>query len=155
MTQSLDQISDWADAFLKNLSSAEVRKLAKQIAQDLRRSNQRRIDAQVSPTGTPYVPRKNKLRKKKGRIRRKMFSGLRQARHLAIKATGEGATVGYLAAKVAKIAETHHLGKSESIRLGKKTFTVQYPERQLIGFNDQDIDSIRSRLLALIEKAAL
>lgn len=63
------------------LSQAGRRKLAAEIAKELRRSQQQRIKQQKAPDGTPYQARKRQpLRAKSGRIKRAMFKKLRAAR---------------------------------------------------------------------------
>ncbi|CAI9409680.1 phage virion morphogenesis protein [Lelliottia amnigena] len=55
-------------------SPAGRRKLAAEIAKELRKSQQQRIKLQKAPDGTPYQARKRQpLRSKSGRIKRAMF----------------------------------------------------------------------------------
>ena len=129
------------------LSDAERRKLALDVARDLRRENVATMRAQQSPDGEAWAPRKRGLRDQKGQIRKgllaqDMFTKLRGARYLKAKAQGRDATVEFMG-RAARIAAVHHFGLRDKIR-GK---TVQYPERQLIGITDADIDRIEDALL--------
>lgn len=151
MTQSLEEISQWADAFLDHLSPAAQRKLATEIGRELRRQQQRQIVAQRNPDGTPFEARKKNLKKKKGALRRKMFTRLRQARFMQVAATSAGVSVGYLrSGRIANIAKTHHFGLSEKTPSGA---SIQYPARQLIGLTPASIEAIKSRVLAAMATA--
>jgi len=76
----------WAGTLLARLAAPARRRLARVLALELRRSQQRCIAAQQDPDGAPYIPRKQPaLRDRKGPIQRRkgaMFSKLRQARYL-------------------------------------------------------------------------
>lgn len=153
MTQSLEEISEWADAFLDHLSPAAQRKLAAEIGRELRKQQQRRIAAQQNLDGSPFERRKPNLRKKKGALRRKMFTGLRQARFMQVAATSAGVSVGYLrAGRVANIAKAHHFGLREKTASG---LSVQYPERQLIGLTPEALESIKARVLTAMASAGV
>lgn len=151
MTQSLEEISQWADAFLDHLSPVAQRKLAAEIGRELRRQQQRQIVAQRNPDGTPFEARKKNLKKKKGALRRKMFTRLRQARFMQVAATSAGVSVGYLrAGRIANIARTHHFGLREKTPTGA---SIQYPERQLIGLTPASLEAIKSRVLGAMATA--
>lgn len=118
------------------LSPASRRRLAVDIAKELRRSQQQRIKQQKAPDGTPYQARKRQLlRAKKGRIKRAMFQKLRTSRYM--KASGRnGAAVVEFTGKVQRIAQIHQLGLKD--RPNPHAQDVQYPERQLLGFSRED-----------------
>lgn len=115
------------------ISPAGRRKLAAEIAKELRRSQQQRIKQQKAPDGTPYQVRKRQpLRAKKGRIKRAMFQKLRTSRYM--KASGRNNTaVVEFTGKVQRIARVHQLGLKD--RPNPHAQDVQYPERQLLGYN--------------------
>lgn len=76
------------------LSPASRRKLAAEIAKELRRSQQQRIKQQKAPDGTPYQVRKRQpLRAKKGRIKRAMFQKLRTNRYMKASGRNDSAVV--------------------------------------------------------------
>ena len=115
------------------LSPASRRKLAGEIAKELRKSQQQRIKQQKAPDGSPYQARKRQpLRAKTGRIKRAMFQKLRTSRYM--KATGsENSAVVEFTGKVQRIARVHHYGFKEQSKPHAQI--VQYPERQLLGLN--------------------
>ena len=147
MAEDLAQLETWLEPLIAALSDAERRKLALDVARDLRRENVATMRAQQSPDGEAWAPRKRGLRDQKGQIRKgrraqDMFTKLRGARYLKAKAQGRDATVEFMG-RAARIAAVHHFGLRDKIR-GK---TVQYPERQLIGITDADIDRVEDALL--------
>ena len=71
------------EGLLAALSPAGRRKLAGEIAKQLRTAQQQRIKQQKAPDGSPYQARKHQpLRAKKGRIKRAMFQKLRTNRYM-------------------------------------------------------------------------
>ncbi|WP_397377120.1 phage virion morphogenesis protein [Pseudomonas sp.] len=146
MSDELTALEDWAGALLAKLQPAERRKLNQSVARELRRSQQQRIAAQQNPDGSAYTPRKARqnLRGKQGRIKRQMFSKLRQAKHLKLRSTPDSITLGFMQ-RTARLARVHQYGLRD--RPGRNAPDVQYPERQLLGFTDADLDQIRDSLL--------
>lgn len=115
------------------LSPASRRRLATEIAKELRRSQQQRIKQQKAPDGTPYQERKRQpLRAKKGRIKRAMFQKLRTSRYMKARDRNDAAVVEFTG-KVQRIARVHQLGLKD--RPNPHAQDVQYPERQLLGFS--------------------
>ena len=118
------------------LAPASRRKLASEIAKELRRSQQQRIKQQKAPDGTPYQARKRQpLRAKKGRIKRAMFQKLRTSRYMKASGRNDAAVVEFTG-KVQRIAQIHQLGLKDRPNLHVQD--VQYPERQLLGFGQDD-----------------
>ncbi|AOL12127.1 MULTISPECIES: phage virion morphogenesis protein [Enterobacter] len=124
---------DRLNGLIAALSPAARRKLAGEIAKELRRSQQQRIKLQKAPDGSPYQARKRQpLRAKTGRIKRAMFQKLRTSRYM--KATGrENSAVVEFTGKVQRIARVHQYGLKD--RPNPHGRDVQYSERQLLGFN--------------------
>lgn len=118
------------------LSPAGRRKLAAEIAKQLRTAQQQRIKQQKAPDGSPYQARKRQpLRAKNGRIKRAMFQKLRTSRYM--KASGrENSAVVEFTGKVQRIARIHQYGLKD--RPNAHARDVQYAERQLLGFNPRD-----------------
>ncbi len=139
----LQHIVEWADGLLANLEPAARRRLARLIATDLRRSQQQRIRAQLNADGSPYAPRKKRLRGRKGAIRRAMFAKLRTARYMKIEADDSHAAV-IFASEVERIVRVHQLGLRD--RVGKRGPEYQYPVRELLGFTDEDVRRIGEML---------
>ncbi len=147
MADELRALEDWAGALLAKLEPKQRRQLNQGIARKLRRSQQQRIAAQRNPDGTPYAPRKARqpLRSKQGRVKQKMFTKLRQARHLKLQSDASSIAIGFLA-RTARIARVHQYGLRD--RPGRNSPDVQYNRRELLGFTDADLDMIRDELLA-------
>ncbi|MHA0900769.1 phage virion morphogenesis protein [Enterobacter ludwigii] len=135
---------------LASLSPAGRRKLAGDIAKELRKSQQQRIKQQKAPDGSPYQARKRQpLRAKTGRIKRAMFQKLRTSRYM--KATGrENSAVVEFTGKVQRIARVHQYGLKD--RPNPHAKDVQYPERQLLGFDSVAIQLIEERILIALRK---
>lgn len=130
---------------LAALSPAGRRKLAGDIAKELRKSQQQRIKQQKAPDGSPYQARKRQpLRAKRGRIKRAMFQRLRTSRYM--KATGsESRAVVEFTGKVQRIARVHQYGLKD--RPNPHSHDVQYAERQLLGFSKTENNSIEKIVL--------
>lgn len=150
MADALSRLAHWAAPLLAGLSAPRRRAAMVQVATYLRRSQAQRIGAQLNPDGTPYEPRKpQRLRKKKGAIRRKMFEKLRTAKHLRKSATAESATITItIGGRSARIARVHQLGLRDKVDWRKaKSPTVQYPRRELLGITPADEDAMTDILL--------
>ena len=146
MSDNLHALEDWAGALLSKLEPSARRKLNQAIARDLRRSQQQRIAAQRNPDGTPFAPRKPRqpLRAKQGRIKRQMFTKLRQAKHLKLQSTASSITLAFLG-RTARLARVHQYGLRD--RPGRGAPDVQYAQRQLLGLTDADLNMVRDKLL--------
>jgi phage virion morphogenesis protein len=122
------------------LSPAGRRKLAGEIAKQLRAAQQKRIKQQNAPDGSPYKARKRQpLRAKTGRIKRAMFQKLRSSRYMKATGSGNSAVVEFTG-KVQRIAKIYQYGLKD--RPNFNTSAVQYAERQLLGFNIENEESI-------------
>lgn len=132
------------------LSPAARRKLAGEIAKELRKSQQQRIKLQKAPDGSPYQARKRQpLRAKTGRIKRAMFQKLRTSRYM--KATGrENSAVVEFTGKVQRIARVHQHGLKD--RPNRNSRDVQYEARPLLGFDTNDLKEVMNLFLYYISK---
>lgn len=128
------QLEDWMVGLLEKFTPAQRRKLTQQWARTLCQSQQKRIQQQLNPDGSPYEARKPQKRDKKGRVKRKMFTKIRTARYLKTKATLDMAEVSFSNSRIERIAATHQYGLRE--RLGKRGTVVKYPQRKLLGITD-------------------
>ncbi|MBP8813926.1 MAG: phage virion morphogenesis protein [Laribacter sp.] len=142
---TVGQLDAELSGLLENLSPAARKKLASDMARDLRRSQQQRIAAQKNPDGSVFNPRKPQIREQSGRVRRAMFVKLRQARWLKTEATADGVAVSFLD-RVDRIAGVHQFGLRDQVRPGGPV--VRYPARQLLGFTDADEKRITDSVLA-------
>lgn len=135
-----------------SLSPASRRRLASDIAKELRRSQQQRINQQKAPDGTPYQERKRQpLRAKKGRIKRAMFQKLRTSRYMKTSGRNDAAVVEFTG-KVQRIAQIHQLGLKD--RPNPHTQDVQYPERPLLGFSQVDRRLVEEMVFEHIRSSA-
>lgn len=148
MTNKLEALETWASGLLEQLQPAARNQLARSIAQDLRRSQQKRVLMQQNPDGSKFAPRKKRdLRGKQGRIRRKveMFKKLRTATYMKARGDSDAAIVSFTG-RIARIARIHQLGLKD--RAERDAPEVRYERREVLGFTDQDLDLIRDGLLA-------
>lgn len=149
MSDDLHTLEAWAGALLAKLAPAQRRAISHKVAIDLRRSQAQRIKAQQGPDGAAYPARKRRkeFKGKKGRIKRQkaaMYTKIRTARHLNVKATGDQIEVGFFGS-VARVAHVHQFGRQD--RLSKKGPLYEYPERPLLSFSEKSYISIRNSLL--------
>ena len=148
MASDLDALEDWAGVLLSKLQPAARNKLARALAQQLRRSQQQRIKQQRNPDGSAYAPRKERaLRGKTGRIKRqaKLFQKLPRASYLKAKGDGQSITVGFTG-RVARIARVHQYGLKD--RAEANAPDVRYKQRELLGLTEAELELIRDGLLA-------
>lgn len=147
MSDELDDLSDWLTPLLSRLEPAQRGKLARTVAQQLRRSQQQRIVAQRNPDGTAFAPRKpRELRGKQGRIKRKakMFAKLRTARYVKASGNASAATVGFLG-RINRIARVHQYGLRD--RAARGAPDVQYAKRELLGLTAAERELVRDQVL--------
>jgi len=133
------------EALIAALSPAGRRRMTVDVAKKLRQKQQQRIKAQVAPDGTPYIPRKRQpVRGKKNRIKREMFAKLRTSRYM--KASGDDSTAAVeFTGKVQRIVRVHQSGLKD--KPGRNSPTIQYPERQLLGFSEDDQQLVESIII--------
>lgn len=148
---TVEEVQAKLTALIANLSTQERRQLGRKIGQALRKSQSNRIARQQNPDGSAFEPRKprKEFGKKKGRIKRKaMFAKLRTARHLKVRSNGNEVSVGFNGSSAA-IAAVHQYGLSASPSKNKD-FKVQYAQRELLGFTEEDIEMIERFVLRAI-----
>lgn len=130
----LQRVDDWLAALLANLEPAARNRMMRQLAQELRRSQQQNIRLQRNPDGTAFEARRVTARSKKGRIKRQMFAKLRTTKYLKTAATADFASVQF-DGKVQRIARVHHYGLRDRVR--RNGPEARYPARRLLGVNDE------------------
>lgn len=148
---TVEEVQAKLTALIANLSPQARRQLGRKIGQALRKSQSNRIARQQNPDGSAFEPRKprKEFGKKKGRIKRKaMFAKLRTARHLKVRSNGNEVSVGFNGSSAA-IAAVHQYGLSASPSK-YKDFKVQYAQRELLGFAEEDIEMIERFVLRAI-----
>lgn len=149
MANDLEALEDWAGVLLSKLEPAARSKLARSLAQKLRRSQQQRVKQQRNPDGSPYAARKPRvLRGKQGRIKRqvKMFQKMPKASYLKAKGDGQSITVGFTG-RVARIARVHQYGLKDRAEAKAKAKEVRYHQREVLGFTEADLEVIRDTVL--------
>nr|WP_249430734.1 phage virion morphogenesis protein [Enterobacter cloacae] len=139
----MQRVDDWLKALLANLEPAARNRMMRQLAQELRRSQQQNIRLQRNPDGTAFEPRRVTARSKKGRIKRQMFAKLRTTKYLKTAATADSASVQF-DGSVQRIARVHHYGLRDRVR--RKGPLVRYSERRLLGINNEGINIIKEIL---------
>lgn len=152
----LQAVETFLSGLLGKLGSTARRAAMRDIARELRRSQQARIASQKNPDGSGYDARKprykpnGKLRDKRGRIKRAaMFQKLRTARYLKTEADTMGLALGF-AGRVARVARVHQFGESD--RVAPHGVEYKYPARVLLGFTTDERELIRDMLLKHITK---
>ncbi|AMA24379.1 phage virion morphogenesis protein [Klebsiella pneumoniae] len=126
----LQDVDARLDALLAGLEPAARKRMMRDLAQQLRRSQQKNIRMQRNPDGTAYEPRRVTARTKQGRIRRQMFAKLCTAKYLKAVASPDSASVEF-EGRVQRIARVHHYGLRD--RVSRKGPEVRYAERRLLG----------------------
>ncbi|HDS8886667.1 TPA: phage virion morphogenesis protein [Enterobacter hormaechei] len=140
----LQRVDDWLAALLANLEPAARNRMMRQLAQELRRSQQQNIRLQRNPDGAAFEARRVTARSKKGRIKRQMFAKLRTTKYLKTAATADSASVQF-EGKVQRIARVHHYGLRDRVR--RNGPVVRYPARRLLGKNELVNKIVKSNLL--------
>ena len=152
----MQALEDWAGALLQRLAPAEQQRLALQVAQQLRRSQQKHMRAQQGPDGAAWEPRKapaQTLRTQRRTLRDTktgpMMRGLAAAKHLRAQATPTEATVAF-ADRVQRIARVHHYGETDAVN-NPNPPRYDYPARPLLGISDDDLQAITQLLLSHLQ----
>lgn len=140
----LQEVDAWLDALLAGLEPAARKRMMRELAQQLRRSQQKNIRMQRNPDGTAYEPRRVTARTKQGRIRRQMFAKLRTTKYLKAVASQDSASVEF-ESRVQRIARVHHFGLRD--RVSSKGPEVKYSQRRLLGFNNEEEVNIKDILI--------
>lgn len=141
---TVQRYEDQLAGLLTQIDGKARRQLAREIAKQLRQSQQRRIATQLNPDGSAFEKRKPQVRDQKGKLRRTMFSKLRTTKYLKTEATANAAVTGFVS-EVERIARVHQYGLRDRAQRGGPE--VQYPERQLLGLSDVDVEVISDMLL--------
>lgn len=147
MANNLEALETWAAVLLERLEPGERSKLTRSIGQELRRSQQKRVMAQENPHGSKFAPRKPRnLRGKQGRVKRKlaMFKKLRTTSYLKASGDSNAVMVGFTG-RIARIARVHQFGLRDRAERGAPD--VRYEQREVLGFNQIDLEMIKDRLL--------
>lgn len=141
----LAPLDAYCSALLARLGSSERRKLARKISTGMRTSQAKRIASQHNPDGSPFAPRKpQKLRTKKGSIRRTMFAKLRTSKYLKTETSPNSAVVSF-AVQVQRIAQVHQFGLRDKVN--RHNLEADYPARELLGITRTDVALVEELVL--------
>ena len=148
MSSNVEDLAAHLQPLLEGLSAGTLARLAKLIGRDLRKSQSKRISEQKNPDGSGYTPRRKRLREQKGKIKRKMFTKLKNSTNLKVLSTADSIAIGFVG-RVARIARVHQEGLKD--RAEKGAPDVVYPKRELLGFTEQDIKLVEDSFLKHIK----
>ncbi|MFU0758351.1 putative phage virion morphogenesis protein [Serratia marcescens] len=132
---------------IAKLSPQSRKSLAVAVSKRLRAGQQQHIKRQQAPDGTPYAPRKTRLRNKKRLRDRAMFSKLRTARYLKAQGNSDAAVVEFVG-RVKRMVNVHHYGLRD--RPTPHSDAVKYDARPLLGFSSNDLSNIEKEIVAFI-----
>ncbi len=116
---------------IAKLSPQSRKSLAVAVSKRLRAGQQQHIKRQQAPDGTPYAPRKTRLRNKKRLRDRAMFSKLRTTRYLKAQGNSDAVVVEFVG-RVQRMANVHHYGLRD--RPTPHSDAVKYEARRLVVF---------------------
>ncbi|HGE8305766.1 TPA: phage virion morphogenesis protein [Serratia marcescens] len=129
---------------IAKLSPQSRKSLAVAVSKRLRAGQQQHIKRQQAPDGTPYAPRKTRLRNKKRLRDREMFSKLRTARYLKAQGNSDAAVVEFVG-RVKRMVNVHHYGLRD--RPTPQSEAVKYEARPLLGFGPDDVKIIETAVI--------
>ncbi|ENY3039930.1 phage virion morphogenesis protein [Serratia marcescens] len=129
---------------IAKLSPQSRKSLAVAVSKRLRAGQQQHIKRQQAPDGTPYAPRKTRLRNKKRLRDRAMFSKLRTARYLKAQGNSDAAVVEFVG-RVQRMVNVHHFGLRD--RPTPHSDAVKYEARPLLGFGPDDVKMIETAVI--------
>ncbi|MEL5381134.1 phage virion morphogenesis protein [Serratia ureilytica] len=129
---------------IAKLSPQSRKSLAVAVSKRLRAGQQQHIKRQQAPDGTPFAPRKTRLRSKKRLRDRAMFSKLRTARYLKAQGNSDAAVVEFVG-RVQRMANVHHYGLRD--RPTPHSEEVIYEARPLLGYSISDIKAIEEVII--------
>ncbi|MEC4090142.1 phage virion morphogenesis protein [Pseudoalteromonas rubra] len=145
-TDDLNQINELFDGLIERLSPQKRKQLARDIARKLRASQATRIKENKAPDGSDFEARKPQAswRTKKGSIKKKlMFQKLIRTKYLKSGYTSDQASAGFIGL-LAYIARQHQYGLRGKVN---DQVSTQYPERQLLGFTEEEQALIENALI--------
>lgn len=129
---------------IAKLSPQSRKSLAVAVSKRLRAGQQQHIKRQQAPDGTPYAPRKTRLRNKKRLRDRAMFSKLRTARYLKAQGNSDAAVVEFVG-RVKRMVNVHHYGLRDWPTPHSEV--VKYEARPLLGFGPDDVKIIETAVI--------
>jgi len=154
----LTRVEDWLEGLMLRLSDGQRRKLSMKIGRSLRRSNAKRIAANVEPDGGAMAPRRPRKGRdgKPIRSNKRMFRKIRMARNLRIKATADSVELNFGGGAIEKIAAIHHDGQVGAVGRTRdgRTIRARYEARRLLGFGSEDMDLVLEEVTKLLDQSS-
>lgn len=145
----INKLDTWLTTLMSNVEPEGRKRMMRDLAQQLRRTQQKNIKLQRNPDGSGYTPRRVTARSKKGRIKRQMFTRLRTTKYLRVSSSVNNASVQFVSS-VQCIARIHHYGLRDNVsRRGPK---VRYSERRLLGINNEIVEVTKNILIKSLVK---
>lgn len=145
MADDLQRLESWLAPLLHKLEPVQCRQLAREVARNVRKTNQQSMAAQQSPDGEAWEQRKPRARDAKGKLRQgPMFRKLRNAKHLKALAFRDAAVVQFVG-RAERLARVHHFGLRDFVKPGGAEY--DYPARPLIGITQEQIEQISDLIL--------
>lgn len=146
----LNPLIDRLNGIIQSASPSARKSLAKEIATKVRTSQAARIKDNKNPDGSAYAERKpQRLRAKKGTIRRRMFQKLIRAKWLKAKTNATDVSIEFIG-KAGRIARVSQYGLRDKVN--KRGLEVQYQQRELLGLTDNEIDMIENIVISSMTK---
>lgn len=141
MASDLTKLNELFDGLIESLSPQERKKLNHDLSRKIRTSQAKRVKANLNPDGSAFKARKPQNRK--GSIKRKMFQRLIRAKWFKAKGTTNQAGVSF-EGQLSRMVREHQYGLRGRIN---KNIEIQYPQRELLGFSEDDMELIENVLI--------
>lgn len=138
-------LNDELTTLIKNVSSSNRRKIAKEIAFRTRANRSDQIKKNVDPDGKAFE--KRKPQKRKGAKRGRMFKKLGARRSMLAKYNPSEAMIGFRGKNLG-IAKIHQEGGLGTVN--KQGLKVRYPERRLIGIGRVEREIVRDAIITAL-----
>lgn len=145
-TDDLTRLNELFDGLIQQLSPAARKQLSRDIARRLRATQAQRIKQNIAPDGSAFEARKPQpaWAKRIGAIKRKlMFQKIIRQKYLKPEYSSQAASVGFTGF-ISRIATEHQYGLRGRIN---ERISVQYPQRELLGFTEKELFVIEESIL--------
>jgi phage virion morphogenesis protein len=143
MADDLARLDLWFGQIMEALSPSQRRRAALKLGQALRKSNLKRIAANVEPDGSKMAQKKARYDRRKRLVEPaggKMFQGLRYAKQWRINPLDDGVEIVPANNLAGRTGEINQFG--ETVTVGRlrdgRRIRAKYAERILLGFSDAD-----------------
>lgn len=143
MANDLQALLDRLDGLVANLSPAQRKQLARELARTLRGSQAKRIRENKNPDGSAMEPSKPQPHlRRRGSLR--MFRKLQRTKWLRPVSNPDEASVSFKGF-ANQVARVHHYGLRS--RVNESSLMTQYPKRTLLGLTKDEIDTVENMLI--------